>query len=192
VSSDSGELDVGLAKREEAGMGILLVAALATGVGFFLILLIGRGQPVSPASPTNLVREGQGELAWVRGYGIEGFQRLLLTLFAEMGFHPERSERGARSVELYVNDPTPIRGGRLYVHGLFGPPGEPADAEEVRNTIESARAELVGKGVLVTLGTFSTEAREAARGNPVDLLDGDELGKLVKKHLPQAFAQKKI
>jgi hypothetical protein len=173
-------------------MGILIVAALATGVGFILILLIGKGQPISPASPANLAPEVHGELSWVRGYGIEGFQRLLLTLFSEMGFHPERSERGSRSVELFGTDPTPIRGGRLYIHGLFGPVGEPADAEEVRNTIESARAELVGKGVLVTLGTFSTEAREAARGNPIDLLDGDSLGKLVRKHLPQAFAQKKI
>jgi hypothetical protein len=173
-------------------MGILVVAFFATGVGFLLILLIGRGQPISPASPANLVKEGQGELSWVRGFGIEGFQRLLLTLFSEMGFHPERSERGSRSVELFVNDPTPIRGGRLYVHGLFGRPGEAADAEEVRNTIESARAELVSKGVLVTLDTFSTEAREAAQGNPIDLLDGESLSKLVKKHLPQAYAQKKI
>lgn len=173
-------------------MGILIVAVVATAVGFILILFIGRNQPISPASPLNLAREGQGDMAWVRGYGIEGFQRLLLTLFAEMGFHPERSERGQSSVDLFVNDPTPIRGGRLYIHGVLGPPGVPADAEEVRNTIESARAELVGKGVLVTLGTFSTEARETARGNPVDLIDGDELGKLVKKHLPQAFAQRKI
>jgi hypothetical protein len=173
-------------------VGILIVAAVATGVGFLLILLIGRNQPISPASPENLAREGHGDLAWVRGYGVEGFQRLLLTLFSEMGFQPERSERGANSVELFANDPTPIRGGRLYVHGLFGAPGVPTDAEEVRNMIESARAELVGKGVLVTLGTFSTEARDAARGNPIDLLDGDELGKLVRKHLPQAFAQRKI
>ena len=173
-------------------MGILIVAALATVVGFLLILMIGRGQPVSPASPANLAREGQGELSWVRGYGIEGFQRLLLTLFAEMGFHPERSERGSRTVDLFVNDPTPIRGGRLYVQGLLFAPGVPVDAEEVRNLIESARAELVAKGVLATLGTFTTEAREAARGNPVDLLDGDELAKLVRKHLPQAWAQRKI
>lgn len=173
-------------------MGILIVAALATGVGFLLILLIGRGQPVSPASPENLAREGHGELSWVRGYGIEGFQRLLLTLFAEMGFHAERSERGNRTVDLFVNDPTPIRGGRLYVQGLLSAPGIPVEVEDVRNLIESARAELVAKGVLATLGTFSTEAREAARGNPVDLLDGDELARLVKKHLPQAYAQRKI
>lgn len=172
-------------------MGILLVAGVATGIGFLLILLIGKGQPVSPASPENLVREGHGEMAWVRGYGIEGFQRLLLTLFTEMGFHPERSERGRTTVDLFANDPTPIRGGRLYVHGLFAN-REPTDADEVRNMIESARAEFVGKGVLVTLGTFTTDAQEAARGNPIDLIDGDALARLVRKHLPQAFAQRKI
>ena len=172
-------------------MGILVVAAVATGIGFVLILLIGKGQPVSPASPENLAREGHGEMSWIRGYGIEGFQRLLLTLFTEMGFHPERSERGAQTVDLFANDPTPIRGGRLYVHGLFGKNG-PTDADEVRNMIESARAEFVGKGVLVTLGTFTTDAQEAARGNPIDLIDGDALARLVRKHLPQAFAQRKI
>src|SRR5436305_9317989 len=172
-------------------MGILVVAAVATGVGFLLILLMGKGEPVSPASPENLAAEGAGQMSWVRGYGVEGFQRLLLTLFTEMGFHPERSERGSASVDLFANDPTPIRGGRLYVHGLFADQG-PTDADEVRNTIESARAEFVGKGVLVTLGTFTTDAHDAARGNPIDLIDGDALARLVRKHLPQAFAQRKI
>ena len=173
-------------------MGILVVAAIATAVGFLLILLIGRNQPVSPAAPENLLREGRGEVAWVRGYGIEGMQRLLLTLFTEMGFHPERSARGAGTVELFASDPTPIRGGRLYVQGLLGTPGVATDADEVRNVIETARAEFVGKGVLVTLGSFTTDARDAARGNPVDLIDGDDLGKLMRKHMPQAFAQRKI
>jgi hypothetical protein len=177
---------------KQAAMGILIVAVVATVIGFVLILFIGRNQPISPASPLNLAREGHGDMAWVRGYGIEGFQRLLLTLFTEMGFHAERSERGPASIDLYANDPTPIRGGRIYVRGVLSPPGAPTDAEEVRNLIETARAESVGKGVLVTLGTFSTEARETARENPVDLIDGDDLGKLVKKHLPQAFAQRKI
>jgi restriction endonuclease Mrr len=171
-------------------MGILIVAAVATAIGFLLILLIGKGQPISPASPANLAREGHGEMAWVRAYGIEGMQRLLLTLFTEMGFNAERSERGAASVDLFANDPTPIRGGRVYVHAVLD--AEPVDADEVRNTIDSARAEFVGKGVLVTLGTFTSDARDAARGNPVDLVDGDDLGLLMRKHMPQAFAQRKI
>jgi hypothetical protein len=173
-------------------MGILIVAVIATAVGFLLILLIGRGQPVSPAAPQNLAREGHGEVSWVRGFGVEGFQRLLLTLFSEMGFHPERSERGAATVDLFASDPTPIRGGRLYVHGLFGQAGVPTDADEVRNMIETARAEFVGKGVLVTLGAFTSDARDAARGNPIDLVDGDELSRLMRKHMPQAFAQRKV
>jgi restriction endonuclease len=173
-------------------MGILIVAVVATAVGFLLILLIGRGQAVSPAAPENLARDGQGAMSWVRGFGVEGYQRLLLTLFTEMGFNPERSERGSATVDLFANDPTPIRGGRLYVHGLLGQPGVPTDADEVRNMIDTARAEFVGKGVLVTLGSFTSDARDAARGNPIDLVDGDELGRLVRKHMPQAFAQRKV
>ena len=172
-------------------MGLLIVAVVATAVGFLLIFLIGRGQPVSPAAPENLARDGQGQMAWVRGFGVEGFQRLLLTLFTEMGFHPERSERGAASVDLFANDPTPIKGGRIYVHGVLGLEG-PVEGDEVRNLIDTARAEYVGKGVLVTLGRFSTDARDTAKGNPVDLLDGDDLARLMRKHLPQAFATRKV
>src|SRR2546430_2392295 len=142
--------------------------------------------------PPGIAHDGEGAMPGVGGFGVEGFQRLLLPLFTEMGFHPERSERGSGTVDLFANDPTPIRGGRLYVHGLFGEPGVATDADEVRNMIDTARAEFVGKGVLVTLGTFTSDARDAARGNPIDLVDGDELGRLVRKHMPQAFAQRKI
>jgi len=172
-------------------MGILVVAVLATLVGFALILLIGRGQPVSPAAPENLGRGDSTDTAWVRRYGSEGLQRLLVTLFTEMGFHPERCERGSATVDLFANDPTPIKGGRIYVHGVLGMEG-PVEGDEVRNLIDTARAEYVGKGVLVTLGRFSTDARDTAKGNPVDLLDGDDLARLMRKHLPQAFATRKV
>ena len=172
-------------------MGILVVAVLATLLGFALIFLIGRGQPVSPAAPENLGRGDATDTAWVRRYGSEGLQRLLVTLFTEMGFQPERSERGDASVDLFANDPTPIKGGRIYVHGVLGLEG-PVEGDEVRNLIDTARAEYVGKGVLVTLGRFSTDARDTAKGNPVDLLDGDDLARLMRKHLPQAFATRKV
>ena len=173
-------------------MGILLVAGGATVVGFLLILLIGKGQPVSPAAIDKPGGAAPTELEWVRGFGIEGFQRLLLTLFTEMGFNAERSERGQSTVDLYANDPTPIKGGRLYVRGVLAQAGVPLGDDEVRNLIEAARAESVGKGVLVTLGDFTGEARDAARGNPVDLVDGRALAVLMKKHLPQAYATRKL
>ena len=173
-------------------MGILIVAFGATVVGFLLILLIGKGQPVSPAAPQNAPMDAATDLSWVRSYGVEGFQRMLLTLFTEMGFHPERSERGLTTVDLYAQDPTPIRGGRIYVHGVFAEAGTTVEADDVRIAIETARAESIGKAVLLTLGRFSTDARDTAKGQPVDLLDGDELAKLVKKHLPQAYATRTL
>ncbi len=173
-------------------MGILIVAAVATVVGFLLIILIGKNQPVSPAAIDKPGAPPQTELDWVRPFGIEGFQRLILTLFTEMGFHPERSERGTSTVDLFANDPTPIKGGRLYVRGVLAAPGDPLGDDEVRNLIEATRAESVGKSVLVTLGDFTGEARDAARGNPIDLVDGRTLAGLMKKHLPQAYATRKL
>src|SRR3954464_9944075 len=172
-------------------MGILVVAAFATLIGFGLILLIGRNQPVSPAAPENLLRGDLTDSAWVRRYGVEGLQRLLVMLFTEMGFAPARGERGGAGGDLFAAPPTPIGGGRIYVHGILGG-GQPVDGDEVRNLIDTARAEFVGKGIYVALGRFSSDARDTAKGAPIDLLDGDELGKLMRKHLPQAFATRKI
>src|SRR6267143_510843 len=102
-------------------MGILIVAVLATLVGFALIFLIGRGQPVSPAAPENLGRGDSTDTAWVRRYGAEGLQRLLVTLFTEMGFHPERCERGAESVDMLANATTTLKPGTTHVRDVPTP-----------------------------------------------------------------------
>ena len=54
-------------------MGILVVAVLATLVGFALIFLIGRGQPVSPAAPENLGRLRKRNVAGQRGLALREF-----------------------------------------------------------------------------------------------------------------------
>lgn len=184
-----------LAEPEEhhVRVSLLLLAFGATAVGFLLILLIGRGQPFSPAALESAHLKETADLAWVRTYGVEGFHRMLVRLFAEMGFAPERSEPGRETVDFYAVDPTPIRGGRIYVHGVFAPtPGASVGADDVRALIDAARAEFVGKAVLVTLGGFSDEARDTARENPIDLLDGEALAALVRKHLPQAYATRTL
>jgi restriction endonuclease Mrr len=173
-------------------VSIVLVVVAATIVGFFLILLAGSGKILSPASSGAAHGDGTPDLAWVRGYGVEGFERMLLSLFGEMGFNAERSDRGKGTVDFYAVDPTPIKGGRIYVRGVFDTDLTPLDAEEVITLIDTARAESVGKAVLVTLGRFSDEARDTAKDNPVDLVDGAALATLVRKHLPQAYATRTV
>lgn len=169
-------------------VNVLLLVAGAAALGFLLILLIGRGQRISPASAANAPMDEGTDLAWVRAHGVEGFERLLLRLFEEMGFQPGESERTEGTVAFHALDPTPIRGGRIYVHGILAAPGEHVDGDEVRAFADAARAEAVAKAVLVTLGRFSEDARECARDQPMDLVDGAALAELVRKHLPQVHA----
>lgn len=183
---------IGRARTHHARVSVLVLVAAATALGFLVILLAGRGQRVSPAAPGAARRTGGGELDWVRAFGAPGLQRLLVALFGELGFEAEPAEPGPEAVEFMAVNPAPIRGGRVLVHGDLAAAGAPVDGDAVRALLDTARAEGVGRAVLATLGRFSDDAREAARGNPVDLLDADDLAALVKRHLPQVHATRTI
>jgi len=171
-------------------VSLLVLVAVALALGFLVILLAGRGQRTSPAAPGAVPQEGPGELAWIRSSGGEGFQRLLVALFAEMGFEAEPGTPGEEAVEFLAVNPAPIRGGRVLVHGALA--AALVDGDAVRTLLDTARAESAGRAVLVSLGRFSDDARDAARDAPVDLIDGDDLAALVKKHLPQAWATRTL
>jgi Restriction endonuclease len=177
---------------EHAAVSLFVIIAVAAAVGFVLILVIGRGQPVSPAASTSVAAEERADLSWIRSHGVEGLERLLQRLFEEMGFEPGPAERTAASVAFWATDPRPIRGGRIYVHGVLARPGTRVDGDEVRALVDAARGEAAGKAVLVTLGGFSEDAREAARDQPMELVDGDAFADLVKKHLPQVHATRTV
>ena len=179
-------------RTQHQPVSVLVLVAAATAIGFLVILLAGRGQRVSPAAPGEAAQAASAELAWVRPLGSQGFQRLLVALFGEMGFEAEPCEPDLQTVEFFAVNPAPIRGGRILVQGLLSGAGDAVDGDAVRMLLDTARAESVGKSVLVTLGRFSKDARDVARENPVDLLDGDELAALVKKHLPQAYATRTL
>jgi restriction endonuclease Mrr len=175
-------------------VNLLVLVLVAAAVGFALILLAGRGQPVSPAAqaPAGAPRQDPADLAWVRERGPDGLERLLRSLFEEMGLEPGPGERTDAAVTFTATDARPIRGGRVYVHAVLPTPGARVEGDEVRALADAARAEAAGKAVLVTLGAFTDEAREAAKDLPVELVDGDALAALVKKHLPQVHATRTV
>ena len=183
-----------------ASVSVLFLVIAAGAAGFLLVLLIGRSERASsseapePASIAAPVRAPFGtahDLAWVQARGVDGLERLLVLVFAEMGFETEPAERTRDTVDFQAVDPAPIRGGRIHVHGVLGA-GGPVEGDEVRALLEASRAGSVGKTVLVTLGRFSDDARNAARDEPVELVDGEGLAALVKKHLPQVFATRTL
>jgi restriction system protein len=116
--------------------------------------------------------------------------RLLGALLEKLGFEPEEARSSRTGVDLVAVSSAPITGGRLYARGIAGTGlvGE----DEVRATLETAHAESVGRALLAVGGSFSPEARAAAAGAPLELLDGPALLALVKKHLPAVAATGRV
>jgi hypothetical protein len=170
-------------------MGVLLIAGGAVLLGFLLIALVGR---TAPESAPHLPGEAPIEHEWLGQMGPDSFARLLGLLFAELKFDIERNEVDGKMVDLLAVNPTPITGGRIYVRGVYQPPLGMVDEDEVRAALDTARAEMAGKAIVATPGSFTTQAKAAAEDNPVDLLDGPELLRLTKKHLPGVAVARRL
>ncbi len=167
-------------------MSIIFIALFGLVLGFVLIALISRTAPAAGAVATT------GAEAWIAQLSPADFQKLLSRLFEEMKFNVESCTLRGGDVDLFAVNPTPITGARIYVRGVFHPPLGMVGEDEVRIALDTARAEMAGKAIVVTPGGFTPDARATAEGTPVDLLDGPALLGLVKKHLPQTAAERHV
>ncbi|MFZ5468768.1 MAG: restriction endonuclease [Myxococcota bacterium] len=172
-------------------MGIVVIGLGALLLGFLLILLISATAP----KPEELAAGGsmpEAPHSWIGRLDAEEMGKLLSMLFAELKFEVEDSRILDNVVDLFAVNPTPITGGRVYIRGVTHPPLGMVGEEEVRVALDTARAEMAGKALVATGGIFSAEAKAAAAGAPLELLDGPVLWGLVKKHLPPIAVAKRV
>jgi hypothetical protein len=176
-------------------VGILLIGVGALIGGFLLILLISATSPRA-GEAGGVGGEGLPDIeaahSWIARLDAHDLGTLLTMLFSELKFEVDSSRVSGTGVDLFATNPTPITGGRIYIRGVTHPPLGIVDEEEVRSSLETARAELAGKALVCTGGMFSPEAKAAAQGAPVELLDGPTLLTLVKKHLPPIAVARRV
>ncbi|MGQ0505545.1 MAG: restriction endonuclease [Myxococcaceae bacterium] len=176
-------------------MGILIIAVGALALGFLFIVLISL---TSPRAEEMAAIDGEkvGILdtphAWIARLSTEDLGKLLTQLFEELKFEVEDARTSDGVVDLFATNPTPITGGRVYIRGIAHPPLGVVGEEEVRVALDTARAEMAGKALVATGGIFSPEAKAAAEGAPLELLDGHALMGLLKKHLPPISVAKRV
>jgi hypothetical protein len=174
-------------------VAIVLIGVGGLVIGFVLILLL---------SLTSAGRDGaqgaDGEHAhdaphaWIARLSPQDLAKLLTELFGELKFEVEDTRIADGVVDLFAVNPTPITGGRIYIRGIAHPPLGRVGEDEVRVALETARAELAGKALVATGGGFTDEARAAAQGAPIELLDGATLLGLIKKHLPPIAVARRV
>lgn len=120
-----------------------------------------------------------------------GFERLLQSVLIGLGavdckIIPRNWDKGADLVATFR-----VAGAfefRVAVQAKHWQPDPPVDGDVVRQLIKGIEAEEANLGLVATSGTFSEDAREVARkyfeeeGIRIELIDGDELAKLMIEH----------
>jgi restriction system protein len=168
---------------------ILFIGVGGLVLGFLVILMLSFATP----RPQGAAQAGDDSGAgWIAQLDAGELGRLLGMLFAELKFEVEDSRVSEGTVDLFAKNPTPITGGRVYIRGVAHPPLGVVGEEEVRVALDTARAEMVGKALVATGGVFSPEAKSAAEGAPIELLDGPALLALIKKHLPPIAVARRV
>ena len=173
---------------------VVIVAIAGLALGFLVILLISLSAP-RPQDSLDASSDGAATgiaHGWISRLDAEQLARLLSMLFGELKYEVEDTRVGDGVVDLFAVNPTPITGGRIYVRGIAHPPLGVVGEEEVRTALDTARAEMAGKALVATGGVFSPEARAAAEGAPLELLDGATLLTLIKKHLPPVAVARRV
>ncbi len=173
-------------------MGILIIGVGGLVLGFVLIVLMSLTAPKPEALAAATGEAYESPHSWIGKLDAEDLGKLLEMLFAELKFEVEDSHFSGEVVDLFAVNPTPITGGRIYIRGVAHPPLGIVGEEEVRAALDVSRAEMAGKALVATGGIFSPQARASAVGAPLELIDGEALMGLIKKHLPPIAVARRV
>jgi restriction system protein len=116
--------------------------------------------------------------------GWERFEHLIGDLFEkEFGDEGEVNVTQASQdggIDAIAHDPDPLRGGKIVIQAKRYT--QTVGVAAVRDLYGTAMSEDATKGVLVTTSEFSASAHDFAQGKPIQLLNGDDLLRLLDRH----------
>lgn len=112
--------------------------------------------------------------------GIE-FENICKNLIENMGFSVETTKAsGDGGIDLIAYNHEPVFSGKYIIQckRYSGSVGEPI----IRDLYGVITSERANKGILITTGYFTKSAIAFAEGKPIELIDGEQLDALLKRH----------
>ena len=161
-------------------MGPVLLAGIVLLAIFLSLALFARGGATETISASGLSDEAKG----VAALGLEELGSVASRLFNELGFTTAAASPQPGRYDLRMEDPTPVTGQKVYIRCLLQPEAGAVESAQVQAALDTARHEQLSKAVVVTVATFSDEAKLLARDSSVELIDGNQLAALLRQHLP--------
>lgn len=112
--------------------------------------------------------------------GIE-FENICKNLIENMGFYVETTKAsGDGGIDLIAYNHEPVLSGKYIIQckRYSGSVGEPI----IRDLYGVITSERANKGILMTTGYFTKSAIAFAEDKPIELIDGEQLDALLKRH----------
>jgi hypothetical protein len=161
-------------------VGALLLGVLLS-VGVFLYLaLFARGGPTETIALTGVAAEAAG----VSRLTLSELASVVNRVFDELGFVTLANNLYPGRCDLTVLDPAPVTGQKVYIRCVLTPEAGAVQSAEVQAALDMARGENLHKAIVVTPGIFSDEAQLVSQGVSLELINGNQLAELIRKHLP--------
>jgi restriction system protein len=112
------------------------------------------------------------------------FERRVAELLRQMGFRVELTKAsGDGGVDIVALSSSPITGGRYLVQCKRFGPKLPVGSPVVREFYGALQADRKAvKGILITTSYFTPDAKRFAADLPLELIDGERLGKLLSDY----------
>lgn len=156
--------------------GIFFVLGVAFFVGFLLIFATSFSKKSGGAAPHHLE---EGRLP-----SFERFIRSCVSLAEALKLNVGEVHENAdeQSVDLYVENPTPITGGQFIMHCTLRPQQNIVDTAEIVELSNSIIQDRLSKGIFVTTGSFTPDLPTISELAPIEFIDGNRLEELAEKY----------
>lgn len=163
-------------------MEVLVLVAVATIVGFFLIANIRKPPAYLPMRGAGHPEMDDAHAAQLGTMSLSEFESMLRRLVTEyIGLEIEVVDHTASNeVEIRAIDRKPFVGGLYIVHGVLRRLDDFVGPEQVMGLKDVVKEEGAIKGFLVTNGVFAAPAAQMLDAQKLELINGPTLLRMLK------------
>ena len=150
-------------------MGLFIISFVAFVIGVILILLL---KNVSPPPPQEQIHFDNPDDKPLYLLDRELFKEKCLEFLGKFNLEYKHSVwANEQELEIDMLDETPVVGGKYLALCIFDPPHKLVDLFKVRGFIESVKGEGAARGIEITTGYFTEDAKKALDEDPVELVN---------------------
>lgn len=150
-------------------MSLFIISFIAFIIGIVLILLL---KNVSPPAPQEQIKFDNPDDKPLYLLDREAFKEKCLEFLGKFNLEYKHSIwANERELEIDMLDETPVVGGKYLALCIFEPLHQQVDLFQVKGFADTVKGEGAARGIMITTGYFSEDAKKALDDDPVELVN---------------------